>query len=50
MNTKPVWPFPAPGQIKKKTSELELVELKIKRNEEKRQAEEARRSLGEALL
>lgn len=50
MNTKPVWPFPAPGQIKKKPSELDAVELKIKRNEEKRQLEERLKSLGEALL
>ena len=44
------WPFPSAGQIKKKPNDLESVELKAKRNEEKRQAEEARKQAGDALF
>ena len=44
------WPFPVQGQIKKKPNDLDVVELKAKRNEEKRQSEEARKSVGDALF
>jgi hypothetical protein len=47
---KVVWPFPSAGQIKDKPVSQDAVELKIKRNEENRRAEDARKSLGDALL
>jgi len=47
---KPVWPFPSEGQIKKKPHDLDAVELKAKRNEEKHQAEESRKAAGDALF
>ena len=50
MNQKVVWPFPSEGQIKKKPNDLDAVELKAKRNEEKRQAEESRKQAGDALF
>ena len=51
MKNKPVnWPFPVQGQIKKKPNDLDAVELKAKRNEEKRQAEESRKQAGDALF
>lgn len=45
-----VFPFPQPGQIKKKPANTDAVWLKIQRNEEKQRAEKVRAKVGDALL